>query len=144
MNNVEFVYATTKTDVPFENEQFDLIYDRRGPTSIIEHGRILRNGGIIFGIHTDISKVKERLLRNRYEQIEMEEFNEAFMIFPNEKEFALFLSDVPGNLDYTLPEYREQLQVKIQEHQMHGRIAVREHKYIWKAVKLINNNNLSV
>lgn len=135
VNNVEFVYATTKTEVPFESGQFDLIYDRRGPTSIIEHGRVLRSGGMIFGIHTDVSKVKERLLRNRYEQIEIEEFNEAFMIFPNEQEFALFLSDVPGNPDYTLPGYREQLQVKIREHHMDGKIAVREHKYIWKAVK---------
>ncbi|KAF4324699.1 hypothetical protein G195_001911 [Phytophthora kernoviae 00238/432] len=51
--NVEFVYATTKTDLPFEDEQFDLIYDRRGPTSIIEHGRLLGKGGLIFGIHND-------------------------------------------------------------------------------------------
>ncbi|WP_426251938.1 class I SAM-dependent methyltransferase [Paenibacillus pabuli] len=77
VGNVEFVYATTKTELPFEDEQFDLIYDRRGPTSIIEHGRLLRKGGVIFGIHTDVSKVQERLRTNQYEDIEIEEFNEA-------------------------------------------------------------------
>ncbi|MGF9697984.1 class I SAM-dependent methyltransferase [Paenibacillus sp. MABNR03] len=142
VKNVNYVYATTKSKMPFEDEQFDLIYDRRGPTSIIEHGRVLKKGGIIFGIHTDVTKVKERLHNNRYEQIEIEEFNEALMIFSDEKEFALFLSDVPGNPDYTLPEYHEQLRAKIQENQMDGRIAVREHKYIWKAVKPGNYNSM--
>lgn len=48
---VEFVYATTKAEMPFEDGQFDLIYDRRGPTSIINHSRLLSSGGVIFGIH---------------------------------------------------------------------------------------------
>ncbi|WP_440119738.1 class I SAM-dependent methyltransferase [Paenibacillus sp. QZ-Y1] len=135
VRNVEFVCASTKTDMPFEDEQFDLIYDRRGPTSIIEHGRLLRKGGVIFGIHTDVSKVQERLFANDYENIEIEEFNEALMVFSNEKEFALFLSDIPGNPDFTRPEYHEQLQVKLKENQINGRLAVREHKYIWKAVR---------
>lgn len=135
VDNVEFVYATTKTELPFEDEQFDLIYDRRGPTSIIEHGRLLRKGGVIFGIHTDVSKVQERLHTNQYVNIEIEEFNEALMVFPDEKEFAIFLSDIPGNPDYTQPEYHEQLQVKLKGNQMDGRLAVREHKYIWKAVR---------
>ncbi len=133
IRNVDFVCATTKTELPFEDEQFDLIYDRRGPTSIIEHGRLLRKGGVIFGIHTDVSKVQERLRTNQYEDIEIEEFNEALMVFSDEKEFAIFLSDIPGNPDYTRPEYHEQLQVKLKENQIEGRIAVREHKYIWKA-----------
>lgn len=135
IGNVEFVYATTKTELPFEEEQFDLIYDRRGPTSIIKHGRLLRKGGVIFGIHTDVSKVRERLHTNQYENIEIEEFNEALMVFSDEKEFAIFLSDIPGNPDYTQPEYHEQLQVKLKENQIDGRLAVREHKYIWKAVR---------
>src|SRR5690606_21142874 len=50
--NIEFVEASTKTELPFSNDQFDLVYDRRGPTSIINHPRILKTGGIIFGIHS--------------------------------------------------------------------------------------------
>lgn len=135
ITNVEFVCATTKEEMPFEDEQFGLIYDRRGPTSIIEHGGLLRKGGIMIGIHTDVTKVRERLERNAYEEIKIEEFNEALMIFLDEKEFALFLSDTPGNPDYTQPEYREQLQAKLRENQIDGRLAVREHKYIWQAVR---------
>jgi len=133
--NVEFICATTKEKIPFADEQFGLIYDRRGPTSIIEHGRLLRKGGVMIGIHTDGSKVRERLERNAYEEIKIEEFNDAFMIFSDETEFATFLSDIPGNPDYTQPEYREQLQVKLKENRINGRLAVRERKYIWQAVR---------
>ncbi|WP_145048044.1 class I SAM-dependent methyltransferase [Paenibacillus xylanexedens] len=135
VRNAEFVHATTKTKMPFVDEQFDLIYDRRGPTSIIEHGRVLRKGGTIIGIHGDVSKVRERLLNNRYEDIEIEEFNDAVLVFPNEHEFALFLSDTPGNPDYTSPELQEAFQAKLDESLIDGRICVQERKYIWRAVR---------
>lgn len=133
VTNVDFVYATTKTELPFEDGQFDLIYDRRGPTSILEHKRVLRKGGVVFGIHTDVSKVKERLLANQYDAMEIREFNDAWVVFPDETQFALFLSDAPGNPDYTVPEMREQLELRVRENTVDGRIAVRERKYIWRA-----------
>jgi SAM-dependent methyltransferase len=135
VNNVDFVYATTKTKLPFANEQFDLIYDRRGPTSIINHPRILSSGGLIFGIHTSIDAVEERLKENKYTQIEIEEFNSAINYFPNKEEFAKFLSDVPGFPDYTAPEHNKELELKIQESTINGRLCIREQKYIWKAIK---------
>ncbi|GAS80473.1 class I SAM-dependent methyltransferase [Paenibacillus amylolyticus] len=135
ITNVEFVCTTTKEKMPFADEQFGLIYDRRGPTSIIEHERLLQKGGVMIGIHTDITKVRERLERNAYEEIKIEEFNEALMIFPDEKEFAIFLSDIPGNPDYTQHEYRGQLETKLEENRINGRLAVRERKYIWQAVR---------
>ncbi|MBR2566529.1 MAG: methyltransferase domain-containing protein [Paenibacillus sp.] len=135
VQNVDFVCATTKEELPFQDEQFGFIYNRRGPTSIIEYGRLLPQGGVLFGIHTDVTKVRERLERNGYEQIEIEEYYQACMIFPDEHEFALFLADVPGNPDYTRPEYSELFQAKLKGHTIDGRILVREHKYIWKAVK---------
>jgi SAM-dependent methyltransferase len=135
IHNVDFIYATTKTELPFKNEQFDFIYDRRGPTSIINHSRILTKGGMIFGIHTSIDSVEERLYKNGYIEIEIEEFNSATNYFPNEEEFAKFLSDVPGNPDYTLPEFRTEFEIKLQENTVNGRIRLREHKYIWKAIK---------
>ncbi|WP_340389785.1 class I SAM-dependent methyltransferase [Paenibacillus sp. FSL E2-0151] len=135
ITNVEFVCVSTKEKMPFEDKQFGLIYDRRGPTSIIEHGRLLQKGGVMIGIHTDITKVRERLERNAFKEIKIEEYNEALMIFSDEKEFAIFLSDIPGNPDYTQPEYREQLEVKLKENQVDGRIAVRECKYIWQAIR---------
>lgn len=135
IHNVNFVYATTKSQMPFHDEEFDLIYDRRGPTSIINHSSLLTSGGIIFGIHTSIDSARERLFKNGFIDIEIEEFNEAISYFPNEMEFAKFLSDVPGNPDYTLPEFRKELQAKMEENIIGGRLGIREHKYIWKAMK---------
>lgn len=135
VDNVEFVYATTKSELPFHDGQFDLIYDRRGPTSIINHSRILAPGGTIFGIHTDVSAVKERLVANGFADITIEEFNESISYFPNIDEFAKFISDAPGNPDFTLPERRPELEEKAKEHVIDGKLAIREHKFIWKAVK---------
>ena len=86
ITNVEFVCVSTKEKMPFEDKQFGLIYDRRGPTSIIDHGRLLQKGGVMIGIHTDITKVRECLERNAFKEIKIEEYNEALMIFSDEKE----------------------------------------------------------
>jgi len=134
-SNVNFVYATTKTELPFTDEQFDLIYDRRGPTSIINHSRILRPGGTIFGIHNHVPIVKDRLIANGYINIEIEEFNEAITYFPNEEEFAKFISDIPGNPDYTLQENKQELENMVRENRMDGKLGIRENKIIWKANK---------
>ncbi|MBD7966707.1 class I SAM-dependent methyltransferase [Paenibacillus gallinarum] len=135
VQNVDFVYATTKSEMPFEDGQFDLIYDRRGPTSIINHSRLLRPGGMIFGIHTNVDKVKVRLIENGYEEIEIEEYNHSVTYFPNEQEFAKFLSDIPGNPDFTNSELKEELEKKLNGNIINGRIGVREHKFIWRAIK---------
>lgn len=51
-DNVKFVYCSTKGELPFYNDQFNLIYNRRGPTSILNHSRILTSESTIFGIHS--------------------------------------------------------------------------------------------
>lgn len=135
VGNVEFVYASTKSELPFEDGQFDLIYDRRGPTSIINHSRLLASGGGIFGIHNNVDKARERLSANGYKDIEVEKYNEAIMYFPNEVEFAKFLSDIPGNPDFTSPEWSVEFEKQLNENIIDGRIGVKELKYIWKAVK---------
>ncbi|WP_246313947.1 hypothetical protein [Paenibacillus foliorum] len=121
--------------MPFYDGQFDLIYNRRGPTSIINHSEVLSSRGTIYGIHTNVDSVKERLYKNGYTGLEIEEFNESISYFPNEVEFAKFLSDVPGNPDYTLPELEKELEVRIRENSIDGKLGIREHKYIWKAIK---------
>ncbi|WP_127530352.1 class I SAM-dependent methyltransferase [Paenibacillus kobensis] len=133
--NVSFVYATTKTELPFKDGQFDLIYDRRGPTSILDHGRILASGGTIFGIHTSMDKVRERLAGNGFKDVEIEEYHDAVHYFPNEQEFAKFMSDVPGNPDLTRPEHRGELEALMLQNRIDGELALREHKFIWKAIK---------
>ncbi|WP_338552706.1 class I SAM-dependent methyltransferase [Paenibacillus sp. KS-LC4] len=136
VKNARFVYATTKSDLPFKDEQFDLIYDRRGPTSILNHSRILCSGGTIFGIHSGaLDTVKNRLNSNGFINIEIEEFNSALIFFPNEIEFAKFISGSPGNPDYTKPELKKELEVKIEQSKMNGKLGLREYRYIWKANK---------
>ncbi|MDR3598157.1 class I SAM-dependent methyltransferase [Clostridium sp.] len=98
VENISFVYAWTKDKkpLPFVDGQFDLIYSRRGPTSIIDHSRILRSGGTILGIHSGaMEKVKQKLESNNFTNIEMEVFDEATIHFPNEHEFIKYISSIP-------------------------------------------------
>lgn len=136
LSNLTFIEATTKQELPFSDDQFDLIYDRRGPTSIINHSRILRSEGMIFGIHSGaLETVKERLISNNFVDIQIREFNQAKYCFPNDIEFTKFLSGIPGNPDYSHPEFREELKKKIEENKINGRIEMKDYKYIWKAMK---------
>ncbi len=138
VKNVSFVYSSSKGEqpLPFEDEQFDLIYNRRGPTSIINHSRILRSGGTIFGIHSaEMEKVKELLEKNKFSNIEIEVFDKAMVCFPNEDEFVKYISSIPGSPDYSLPEYEEELQTKISESLINGKPSLKQWRYIWKAVK---------
>ncbi len=137
LTNIKFIYATTKQNLSFTDGQFDLIYDRRGPTSILNHSRILCSGGTVFGIHSAaLEVVKERLENNGFVNIQIDEFNESVSYFPNEIEFSKFISDIPGNPDYTLPEYKRELEMKLAENLINGRLGIREYRYIWKANKL--------
>ncbi len=134
--NVKFVYATTLNELPFYEEQFDFIYNRRGPTSILNHSRILTSGGTIFGIHSGaLDKVKERLISNGFINIQIEEYQNAIYYFPNELEFAKYLTGIPGNPDYTSPTRKKELQQQIEENRINGSIGIREYRYIWKANK---------
>ncbi|HTG72092.1 MAG TPA: class I SAM-dependent methyltransferase [Candidatus Udaeobacter sp.] len=136
VNNVDFIFATTKADLPFSDGQFDFIYDRRGPTSIINHSRILCSGGTLFGIHSGaLTTVKERLLNNGFINIQIEEFNSAVIYFPNETEFTKFISGMPGNPDYTDPSLSKELEMKIEENMINGKLCMKEYRYIWKANK---------
>jgi len=50
--NVKFVEANTKYKLPFDSQEFDCAYNRKGPTSAyIDIKRIVKNGGQIKGLH---------------------------------------------------------------------------------------------
>jgi SAM-dependent methyltransferase len=134
--NLQFIAATTKEVLPFSDGQFDLIYDRRGPTSILNHSRIVRSGGTIFGIHSGaLEKVKERLLTNGFIDIEIREYNDAIVSFANPIQFAKFISGIPGNPDYTKLENRREFERIKEENTINGKIQLKEYRYIWKALK---------
>ncbi len=135
--NIQFVYASTKDNLPFADHTFDLIYNRRGPTSILNHSRILKPKGRIIGIHSGaLDTVKERLLNNGFIDIQIEIFDESVLIFANERELAKFLSGIPGNPDYTVEENDPIFKDKLNEYITDdNRIVIKEWKYIWTARK---------
>jgi len=138
VENVNFVSAWTKdkNGLPFDDDQFDFIFCRRGPTSIINHPRILKSKGIIMGIHSaEIELVRQRLLENDFKNIEIEIFDEAIAVFPNEEEFTKYLSAFPGNPDYLLTEYSSEISEIIEKHRINGRLEYTQWRYIWRAEK---------
>ncbi|MEJ6951789.1 class I SAM-dependent methyltransferase [Natronospora cellulosivora (SeqCode)] len=138
INNVKFIEAYTKDEngLPFEEEQFDLIYNRRGPLSIYNHIRLLRRGGRIFSIHpAGLEKAKERLINGGFVDIKIEIFDKAYIYYPNEIEFAKGLTATPGNPDYTLEENRDELKKLVKEKTVDGRIRGQLWRYLLTARK---------
>ena len=80
----------------FSDGEFDLIYDRRGPTSIINHSRILKSGGTIFGIHNSVDKVEDYLHQNRFKILKSKNIMKQ-----------LHISQIVLNLPSSYPVYRE-------------------------------------
>ncbi|HWI64589.1 MAG TPA: class I SAM-dependent methyltransferase [Symbiobacteriaceae bacterium] len=109
--NVDFVCATTSgTQLPFPDQSFDLIYSRRGPGShLADARRLLKPGGLVAGIHTGArDEIIGRIEVGGFRVLRNEEFH-ATEIIPTREDYALFLSRMPGNPDYTQPELFEQL-----------------------------------
>jgi len=75
------------------------------------------------------------LLENNFKDIEIEIFDEAMAVFPNEEEFIKYLSAFPGNPDYSLAEHSKKISEIIENHKVNGRLEYKQWRYIWKAVK---------
>lgn len=132
--NVTFVHALAK-ELPFSDGQFDLIYSRRGPTSFLYESRVLKQGGIVIGIHSGAQgELIARLQENGFTEIQIEEFV-AYEHFPTELDFARFASRTPGSFDYLAAENRQLLQDLIREHTTPEGLVSRQWRYIWQAVK---------
>ncbi|MCT4566043.1 MAG: class I SAM-dependent methyltransferase [Maledivibacter sp.] len=135
ISNVKFLHGNTKGKNNLKGNEFDLIYDRRGPTSIIYNHSCLKPGGKILGIHSaELDRVRKLLYSNGFIDISIEEF-EAKEIFDDEHEFAKYLSRIPGNKDYTYLENKEELRELVKQHTFKGNIIVREWRYVWEANK---------
>lgn len=131
---VEFLNYSTKETLPFKDQQFDLIYSRRGPTSIINQNRILKAGGVIFGIHsTNMDELEDKLIDQGFTEIEFDVYDSAFLVFPDKDEFAKYLTASHGNPDYTSPENRLKFEELIAMHTVGDKIKYKEWRYIWKA-----------
>ncbi|MEX2540797.1 MAG: class I SAM-dependent methyltransferase, partial [Trueperaceae bacterium] len=68
--NCNYIVASTH-NMPFSDASFDLIYSRRGPTSILLNPQILRKGGWMLGVHSSGAEViQERIEASGLEDIE--------------------------------------------------------------------------
>ena len=60
MNNVSYVLGNTKNSLPFDENEFDCVYIRKGPTSAYLHlKRVTKDGGTILGLHPGDEMNKE-------------------------------------------------------------------------------------
>ncbi|MCT4565746.1 MAG: class I SAM-dependent methyltransferase [Maledivibacter sp.] len=135
ISNVKFYHGDIKQENKLKENEFDFIYDRRGPTSIIYNHSCLKSGGKILGIHSaELDRVKKLLYNNGFIDINIEEF-EAEEIFDDEYEFAKYLSRIPGNKDYTYLDNKEELKELVKQYTFKGEIVVQEWRYIWEAKK---------
>jgi SAM-dependent methyltransferase len=134
VENVQFTYAKTK-NLPFVDEQFDLIYSRRGPTSVIYDNRLLQSGGTIIGIHSqEKEKVLSRLDECNFRDVEVKEYV-AYEHFPTELDFAKFFSRMPGHPNYLENRHQEEWKQLIKSHMGDNGLCYREYRYIWRASK---------
>ncbi|WP_274309957.1 class I SAM-dependent methyltransferase [Solibacillus daqui] len=68
--NVSFVLGNAKKGLPFDNNEFDCAYIRKGPTSAYPQLRkVIKDGGKIFGLHPgdDMNKELPQLFPNLFE-----------------------------------------------------------------------------
>jgi len=134
IDNVEFIYLHTH-EIDQVNQGFDLIYNRRGPTSIYDHKALLKPGGMILAIHPlfALDKVMNRLKEGGFEDIQIDVFDESLLVFDSQSDYAEHLSSMHMSLDYTLAENHEALKKRIQEDTVDGRLVIKEERFIVSA-----------
>ncbi|HEX7005117.1 MAG TPA: class I SAM-dependent methyltransferase [Trueperaceae bacterium] len=130
-NKVRFEHADTR-DLPFGAESFDLIYSRRGPTSILLHPELLRPGGWMIGVHSERRDVvEERLASSGLLEARVDEF-EAREVFDSAFDFAAFWSRMPGHPDYLAPEHRPALASLMEKYADGDRLCVQHYRFVWQ------------
>ena len=137
--NVQFLCATTKEPLPYRDGQFDLIYSRRGPASILDHPRLLKEGGAVLGIHGEglsLDDLEQRAKANGFAELEVSTYPDAWLCFPTAGDFASYLSASHLNPDYRLPEHQEAFSALLRAHTVNGEILLRQIRHVWSAKKL--------
>lgn len=139
IRNAAFIPTVHGETLSFEDGFFDVIYNRRGPGSIVEQSGLLKPGGIITGIQMypiPDGEITDRIkATGDYTDISMRVFQSAIIYFQNEADYAEYLSSFHLAPDYTLPENREAFEKILEKSHINGRIGIRESKQIWRAVK---------
>jgi SAM-dependent methyltransferase len=132
--NVTFVHATAG-GLPFTTSSFDLVFSRRGPTSILLRPDLLVDGGVMLGVHSErMGVVKERLEASGLVETRVEEYD-ALEVFPSLWDFAAFWSRMPGHPDYLEEENGEALAALAREFHDGKRLVVPHWRCVWRGKK---------
>jgi SAM-dependent methyltransferase len=132
--NVTFVQSDARS-FAWEPEAFDIIYSRRGPTSILLRPELLRPGGWLLGVHSgNLEAIRERLDASGLEAVELETF-ETLERFPTREDFAKFWSRMPGHPDYLSAEHAAELDELAAQHRDGHGLVVLEWRVVWRARK---------
>lgn len=130
--NVTFVQSDARS-FAWEPGAFDVIYSRRGPTSILLRPELLKPGGWLLGVHSgNLEMIQERLGASGLEAAELEVF-EALERFPSRENFARFWSRMPGHPDYLSAEHAINLDKLAAQYQDGNAFAVPEWRVVWQA-----------
>jgi SAM-dependent methyltransferase len=114
---------------------FDIIYSRRGPTSILLRPELLKPGGWMLGVHSgNLEMIRERLSVSGLEAVELETL-EALERFLTREDFAKFWSRMPGHPDYLSAEHAAELDELAAQHRDGDGFVVREWRVVWRARK---------
>lgn len=134
LGHVSFVHTGTG-DLALAGSEFDLVYSRRGPTSILLHPEVVSRGGWMLGVHSGrLEVVKERLSASGLDKVEIEEF-EALELFPTVADFAAFWSRMPGHPNYLESSNAEGLAKLIRQFESGGQLCVPQYRFVWKGQK---------
>jgi SAM-dependent methyltransferase len=132
--NVAFVHAASG-ELAFTKSSFDLVFSRRGPTSILLRPDLLEDGGVMLGVHSArLELVRERLDASGLKDTRIDEY-EALEVFPSLRDFAAFWSRMPGHPDYLEDDNGDALATLAREFRDGERLAVPHWRCVWRGVK---------
>lgn len=161
INNVDFINGNAD-DIPYDDNYFDIIFNRRGPCSYNEYSRTLKPNGYYLEIgigENDARQLKEtfgrgqnfgdwttsRRLRDEstfkalgFEILVSKDYfyNE---FYEDRSEFVLFLQGVPIFVDFDPKKDHQLLERYFTDHQRADQITLERHRVVYVLQKIVAN-----
>ncbi len=160
VKNMSFIFGDA-SKTPFEDQSFDIIFNRRGPSFYTEYSRLLKHGGyyIEIGIgEQDAMELKETFGRGQnfgtwdtprltIDKLEFEKqglkpiflenyiYNEQYL---SKAEFELFLRGVPIFEDFDTDKDKKYLDTYYKDHLEESRVKLGRHRVVYILIKPAN------
>lgn len=157
VKNISFIFGDA-ANTPFEEQSFDIIFNRRGPSFYGEYTRVLKTGGhyVEVGIgEQDAMALKKTFGRGQnfgtwntsrietdreeFEKLGLKPillanyaYNEQYL---SKYEFELFLQGVPIFEDFNLVNDRKFLEAYYKDNMSRGRVTLTRHRVVYVLMK---------